>query len=61
LSQTLVVIKNRAQLSLQSPDDHRRAFDQMDEIAEAATAAIDEVKEIAYNLHDEAPRRARHR
>jgi signal transduction histidine kinase/ligand-binding sensor domain-containing protein len=50
LSQTLVVIKNRAQLSLQSPDDHRRAFDQMDEIAEAATDAIDEVKEIAYNL-----------
>jgi signal transduction histidine kinase len=50
LSQTLVVIKNRALLSLQTPDDHRRAFDQMDEIAEAATDAIDEVKEIAYNL-----------
>ena len=50
LSQTLVVIKNRALLSLQTPDDHRRAIDQMDEIAEAATDAIDEVKEIAYNL-----------
>jgi ligand-binding sensor domain-containing protein/signal transduction histidine kinase len=50
LSQTLVVIKNRAALSLQTPDDHRRALDQLDEIAEAATDAIDEVKEIAYNL-----------
>lgn len=50
LSQTLVVIKNRALLSLQTPSDHRRALDQMDEIAEAATDAIDEVKEIAYNL-----------
>lgn len=50
LSQTLVVIKNRALVSLQTPDDPRRAFDQMDEIAEAATAAIDEVKEISYNL-----------
>jgi ligand-binding sensor domain-containing protein/signal transduction histidine kinase len=50
LSQTLVVIKSRALLSLETPDDHRRALDQMDEIAEAATDAIDEVKEIAYNL-----------
>jgi signal transduction histidine kinase len=50
LSQTLVVIKNRALLSLRTPDDSQRALDQMDEIAEAATDAIDEVKEIAYNL-----------
>ena len=50
LSQTLVVIRNRATLSLQTPDDHQRAIDQMDEIAEAARDAIDEVKEIAYNL-----------
>ena len=50
LSQSLVVIKNRALLSLRTPDDHQRTLDQMDEIAEAATDAIDEVKEIAYNL-----------
>jgi ligand-binding sensor domain-containing protein/signal transduction histidine kinase len=50
LSQTLVVIKNRALLSLQTPDNPARALDQMDEIAEAATHAIDEVKEISYNL-----------
>jgi ligand-binding sensor domain-containing protein/signal transduction histidine kinase len=50
VSQTLVVIKNRALLSLQTPDDPRRALDQMDEIADAASEAIDEVREISYNL-----------
>jgi signal transduction histidine kinase len=50
LSQSLVVIKNRALLSLRTPEDHLHALDQLDEIAEAATDAIDEVKEIAYNL-----------
>lgn len=50
LGQTLVVIKNRALVSLQSPDNPHRAFDQMDEIAEAAAHAIDEVREIAFNL-----------
>ena len=50
LSQTLVVIKNRAVLSLQAPDDHERAMEQLDEIAEASSAAIDEVREISYNL-----------
>jgi signal transduction histidine kinase/ligand-binding sensor domain-containing protein len=50
LSQTLVVIKNRALLSLQAPDDHEKALEQIDEIAAAATHAIDEVREISYNL-----------
>jgi ligand-binding sensor domain-containing protein/signal transduction histidine kinase len=50
VGQTLVVIKNRALLSLQTPDDPQRALDQMDEIAEAAADAIDEVREISFNL-----------
>jgi signal transduction histidine kinase/streptogramin lyase len=50
LSQTLVVIKNRALLSLETPENPQRALDQMDEIADAVTDAIDEVKEISYNL-----------
>jgi signal transduction histidine kinase len=55
LSQTLVVIKNRALLSLQTPDDHERALEQIDEIAEAATHAIDEIREISYNLRPYHP------
>lgn len=50
LSQTLVVIKSRALLSLQSPDDPQGAMEQLEEIAEATTHAIGEVREIAYNL-----------
>jgi ligand-binding sensor domain-containing protein/signal transduction histidine kinase len=50
LSQSLVIIKNRAMLSLNSPEDTEHAFEQLDEIAGAATRAIDEVREIAYNL-----------
>jgi ligand-binding sensor domain-containing protein/signal transduction histidine kinase len=50
LSQTLVVIKNRALLSLKAPDDREKTLEQIDEIAEAATHAIDEIKEISYNL-----------
>jgi signal transduction histidine kinase len=49
LSQTLVVIKNRALLSLREPD-HDKTLEQIDEIAEAATHAIDEIREISYNL-----------
>ena len=50
LSQTLVVIKNRAMLTLRSMDDRDRTHEQIDEIAAAATHAIDEIREIAYNL-----------
>jgi signal transduction histidine kinase len=35
---------------LNSPEDTEHAFEQLDEIAGAATRAIDEVREIAYNL-----------
>lgn len=50
LGQSLAIIKNRAALSLSSPEDHSRAIEQLDEIATAATYAIDEVRDIAYNL-----------
>lgn len=50
LSQTLAVIKNRALIALRTPEDPGRASEQLDEIAEAATHAIDEVREISYNL-----------
>jgi signal transduction histidine kinase/ligand-binding sensor domain-containing protein len=50
LSQSLVIIKNRALSSLNSPGDHERALEQLREIAEASTQAIDEVKEIVYDL-----------
>ncbi|HWP44247.1 MAG TPA: sensor histidine kinase, partial [Blastocatellia bacterium] len=49
-NQSLVIIKNRAALSLSEPEDHERAFEQLQEIADTATQAIDEVREIAYNL-----------
>lgn len=50
LGQSLAIIKNRALLSLSTPDDHDRARDQLQEIAGAASDVISEVKEIAHNL-----------
>jgi len=51
LSQSLVIIKNRALSALKVPDDQERALEQLKEIAEASTHTIDEVKEIIYDLH----------
>ncbi len=50
LGQSLVIIKNRALLSLEKRENSDRAFEQLDEIALAASEAIDEVREITYNL-----------
>lgn len=50
LGQSLAIIKNRALHSLADPDDHDRAREQIEEIAEAAGHAIQEAREIAYNL-----------
>ncbi|HZS45458.1 MAG TPA: two-component regulator propeller domain-containing protein [Blastocatellia bacterium] len=50
LSQNIVIIKNRALLSLSTPDDHERAIEQIEEIAEAANQSLTEVREIAHNL-----------
>ncbi len=47
LGQDLLIIKNWAMLGLKNGADSRR---QLGEISETASAAIDEVREIAYNL-----------
>jgi signal transduction histidine kinase/ligand-binding sensor domain-containing protein len=50
LGQSLAIIKNRALLSLTTPEDHGRALEQLKEISDASTDAIAEVREIAHNL-----------
>jgi signal transduction histidine kinase/ligand-binding sensor domain-containing protein len=50
LSQSLAIIKNRAMLSLSKLHDQNYTSEQLREIAEASTEAIDEVKEIIYDL-----------
>lgn len=50
LGQSLAIIKNRAALSLTTPEDHDRALEQLSEITAAATEAIDEVRHVAYDL-----------
>lgn len=50
LSQSLVIIKNRAALSLDMPDDAENALDQMEEIAEASTQALEEVRSVIHDL-----------
>jgi signal transduction histidine kinase len=50
LSQNLVIIKNRAMMSLSERDNVSNAFEQIEEIAEAASESLAEVREIAANL-----------
>jgi ligand-binding sensor domain-containing protein/signal transduction histidine kinase len=50
LGQSLVIIKNRALLSLNFPDDHERMTEQVQEISAATSQAIAEMREIAYDL-----------
>lgn len=50
LGQSLAIIKSRAALSLTQPEDHDQAFEQLAEISDAANYAMDEVREIAYDL-----------
>jgi signal transduction histidine kinase/ligand-binding sensor domain-containing protein len=51
LGQNLLVIKNRALLGLHLRAEHDRAIEQLDEISAASTDAIEEVRQIARNLH----------
>lgn len=51
LGQSLVIIKNRALMSLNKPEDHERALTQIEEISEAASGALQEIREIAASLH----------
>src|SRR6185436_1282747 len=50
LGQSLVVIKNRARLGLRENPDAEAMFDQLEVISTAASLALDEVKEISFNL-----------
>lgn len=50
LGQSLAIIKNRAMISLSKPHDQQHALDQLREIAEASTEAIDDVHDIIYDL-----------
>lgn len=50
LSQSLIIIKRRALASLAAPHDPDRTQEQLEEIAEASTQAIDEVKDIIFDL-----------
>ena len=50
LSQSLVIIKNRALMALQAPVSLDRATAQLEEIADSSVSALDEVREIAYAL-----------
>ncbi len=51
LGQNLLVIKNRALFGLLQPDDAPRAAEQLNDISTTASQAIDEVRQIAANLH----------
>jgi len=50
IGQTLVVIRNRAQLGLRDGDDPAGARRHMEEILDATTDGIEEVRKVAYNL-----------
>ena len=50
LGQSLLVIKNRALLGLGVKEDKGKADEQFSEIQESVTAALGEVRSIAYNL-----------
>lgn len=51
IGQNLLVIKNRAQMAINAAPDAERARKQLDEISAAASQSIEEVREIAYDLH----------
>jgi signal transduction histidine kinase len=50
LGQNIIIIKNRALLGKQSGDDMNSVSGQLDEIAKAASATLDDIRKIAYNL-----------
>ncbi len=50
LGQSLVIIKNRARLSLRQVDKKEAMLDHLENISETASHAIEEAREIAFNL-----------
>ena len=51
LGQSLIIIKNRTLIGLNAPENHERLLAQMEEISEAVSDTISEVRGIARNLH----------
>ncbi len=51
LGQNLLVVKNRALLGLLHPDDGARAVAQLHEISTGVSQSLEEVRQIAANLH----------
>jgi signal transduction histidine kinase len=51
VGQSLAVIRNRALMGLNTPDDQARVLDQMQEISEASAIALQETRQIAHDLH----------
>jgi signal transduction histidine kinase/ligand-binding sensor domain-containing protein len=51
LGQNLLVVKNRALLGLSQPDDGASAIAQLNEISTAVSHSLEEVRQIAANLH----------
>jgi signal transduction histidine kinase len=50
LGQSLVIINNRALIGLRDAEPSSRVVEQFEEISFAASSAIDEVRDIVYNL-----------
>jgi signal transduction histidine kinase/ligand-binding sensor domain-containing protein len=50
LGQSLLIIKNRAFFAIETYDEGEGVREQLDEISDASARAIEEVREIAYNL-----------
>jgi PAS domain S-box-containing protein len=50
LGQSLAIIRNRAIICLRASFDEERVREQLEEISETVTSAIDEVREITHNL-----------
>lgn len=51
IGQSLIIIRNRALMSLGTPDKHDRVIAQMEEISESAADSIIEVRRLSHNLH----------
>lgn len=50
IGQSLLIIKNRAFLALSDLDEPENVREQLEELSESATGAIEECREISYNL-----------
>lgn len=51
IGQSLIVIRNRALMGLSAPEKNERMIAQLEEISDSAADSINEVRQIAHNLH----------